>query len=107
MAFADEIKHLQDAVIDNFREAELVVVYPADDPWTPVKVPGVFDDEATFQVFGEDITYTSSGPVLGIRDSDHQAKRGDEVEIPCKGRFRTVDVRPDGHGFSVLVLEKI
>lgn len=106
MSFLDAIKGLQNAVIDNFREEALVVLYPVDDPWTPVRVPGVFDDKATYLDVGDGSEYSSSYPLLGIRDSDHQAKRGDEVEVRGK-RYRAADIRPDGQGFSVLVLEQV
>jgi hypothetical protein len=52
------------------------------------------------------VIYTSSGPLLGIRDSDHKGQRGDECEVRGK-RYRATDVRPDGQGFSVLVLEAV
>ena len=106
MSWADEIANVQAEVLNSFRESEPVVIYPVEDPWTPVEVPGIFDNDATFLLFGEEITYTSSGPLLGIRDSDHQGKRGDEVELRGS-RYRAVDLRPDGHGFTVLVLEAV
>jgi len=101
----DAMADVQSAVVDEFSED--VVVYPVDDRWTPVRTRGVFDDEAVVAALGEgaaDVIYTSSCPLLGLRDSDHAAKRGDEVVVRGK-RFRAVDVRPDGQGFSVMVLE--
>lgn len=104
----DEIRSVQEAVIDEFSEDEPVVVYPADDRWTPIEIRGVFDDAHSGISMGDagDVMYSSENPVLGIRDADHPAKRGDEVEVRGR-RFRCSDVRPDGQGFSVMVLESV
>jgi len=108
MGWQSEMEAVQEAVVSEFADDELIVVFPVDDRWTPVEVPGVFDAESTLTLIGDagDVTYSSQGPVLGLRDSDHQAKRGDEVEVRGR-RYRAVDVRPDGQGMSVMVLEAV
>lgn len=103
----DAIRGVQNAVIGEFSES--VLVYPVGDPWTPLAVPGVFDDEHTIAVLGEgatEVLYSSSGPLLTLRDSDHVGKRGDEIVIRGQ-RYHAVDARPDGQGMVVLVLEKV
>lgn len=107
MSWQSEMTTLQDAVIDEFRDDELIVVYPVDDRWTPRRIPGIFDEQHAIVLMGDvgDVTYSSENPLVGIRDSDHLAKRGDEVEVRGR-RYRCADVRPDGQGFSVMVLER-
>lgn len=104
--WSDVVEGVQNVVLDEFSESDPVTIYPVDDRWTPVTVRGIFDEAHSVVLMGElgDVSYSSENPVLGVKDSEHQAKRGDEVQVRGR-RYRCSDVRPDGQGFSVMVLE--
>lgn len=104
MSWLAEIEALQGSVIDEFGEP--VTIYPASGAVGAVETRGIFDNEHIQMVFGEtvDIVYSASGPLLGIRLSDYDAQKGDEVSVRG-ARYRVVDSRPDGQGMTVLVME--
>jgi len=101
----EEITAVQEASIAEFGEP--VIFYPVVGDGVPVSISGIFDNEHIQMIFGDtvDIVYSSSGPLLGVKQSDYDAKRGDEVEVRG-ARYRVSDSRPDGQGMTVLVMER-
>lgn len=105
MNWLEEVAGVQKASIAEFGEP--VTFYPVNAGSGPaVATRGIFDNEHVQMIFGEtvDIVYSASGPLLGVRLSDYDAKRGDEVDVRGK-RYRVSDSRPDGQGMTVLVME--
>jgi hypothetical protein len=89
---------------------ELVHYFPSGGE--SIDISGVFDEayQGIPSLDGEMVEANTTGPVLGVRSYSFvsEPRQGDQLVIDTiKERYVVRDVRPDGHGHLLLMLNHI